>query len=280
VVKTLELGFKNRLLAGALNLSGAYFYSNYTDMQYASVGAIAMTDRWEALRNPDGTPILDPSGKPVMGWVVAPIVAYYTQNVPAAKIQGFELEYDWTPYPGGKLGGYGSWLRTRIAEDWITKWNYDAVAYFGINYEQSIDPTNPILKVNLKGNQLAVSPPFKLNLNYEHAFDLGRRGAIVPWVNLHWEAASYLTLWNVDKHTTDMAFVIPRQDIHFTDDKRKAFYTVDATVRYYKNDWYLEAFGYNLTNKVIQYWGGASEGVAKGSFSTPRIFGLRFQFKL
>ena len=279
-VATLELGFKNRLLGGALNLSGAFFHSDYQDMQYASVGAIAMTDRWEVLRGEDEQPILDENGDPVFGWVTAPIVAYYTQNVPDAKIQGFELELDWTPYPGGRLSGYGAWLDTKISEDWFTKWNYDAVSYFGIAYEESIDPENELLAVNLKGNELAVSPPFKFNLNYEHAFDLGRRGAIVPWVNVHWEDDSYLTLWNVDKHTDDMNFAIRDEDIRFTDDRRESFLTLDATVRYYRNNWFLEAYGYNLTDEVVQYWGGAAEGVAKGSFSMPRTFGVRFQLQM
>jgi iron complex outermembrane recepter protein len=279
-VTTLELGFKNRLFEGMLNLSGAYFYSDYTDMQYASVGAIAMTDRWEVLLADDGQPILDDNGDPTFGWVTAPIIAYYTQNVPGARIQGFELEFDMTPYPGGRISGYGAWLDTEITDDWITKWNYDAVAYFGINYEQSVDPENELLRVNLKGNELAVSPPFKLNLKYEHAFDLGARGAIVPWINVHWEDAAYLTIWNVDKHTDDMNFAIADEDIRYTDDRRKAFTTLDATVRYYRNDWFVEAYGYNLTDEVIQYWGGAAEGVAKGSFSTPRTYGVRFQIKL
>jgi iron complex outermembrane recepter protein len=280
-VATLELGFKNRLFNGAMNLSGAYFFSDYDDMQYASVGAIAMTDRWQVLRDPvTGQPILDDGGEPVFGWVVAPIIAYYTQNVPGAQIQGFELEYDWTPYPGGRLSGFASWLDTRIDQDWITKWNYDAVAYFGISYEESVNPTNQILAVNLKGNELAVSPPLKLSVNYEHAFDLGTRGAIVPWVAVRWEDDSYLTIWNVDKHLDDMNFAIRDEDIRYTDDRREAFWTLDATLRYYKNDWFVEAYGYNLTDEVIQYWGGAAEGVAKGSFSVPRSYGIRFNWQM
>ncbi len=277
-VTTYELGFKSaNLLDGNLDLMGTYFYSDYSDMQYASVGAIAMTDRWVALQNPDGTPILDPvTGEPVFGWVTAPIIAYFTQNVPGADISGIELEFDWTPYDGGRIWGYATWLDTEITEDWITKWNYDAVSYFGITYEESIDPTNLILETNLKGNELAVSPTFKFNLNFEHTFELGSLGTLVPWINVHWEDDSYLTVWNVDKHTDDMNFVIADEDIRYTDDRRDSFYTVNSTVRFYRDNWYVEAYGYNLTNEVIQYWGGAAEGVAKGSFSAPRTYGLRF----
>lgn len=277
-VLTLELGFKSSFLDGSLNLSAAYFYSDYTDMQYASVGAIATTDRWVALRDADDMPIFDQDGNPVFGWETAPVIAYYTQNVPGADIQGIEMEFDWIPYEGGRFSGYFTWLDTKISKDWNTKWNYDAVSYFGIDYAQSIDPENEILHVNLKGNELAVSPNFKFNLNYEHTFDFGDVGTLVPWVNLHWEDDSYLTVWNVDRHTDDLNFVIPDEDIKYTDDKRKSFYTVNATLRFYRKSWFVELYGYNLTDEVIQYWGGAAEGVAKGSFSTPRSYGLRFNY--
>jgi len=274
-VITLELGFKTRLADDKLSLRGAYFYSDYDDMQYASVGSIAMTERWEALRDDDGQPIFDENGDPVFDWVAAPIIAYYTQNVPGAQIQGFELEYDWSPWPGGHIFGYASWLDTEITEDWITKWNYDPVYYFAIPYEESVDPENPILEVNLKGNELAVSPPFKFHMTAEHAFSLGAAGVLMPWLTYHWEDDSYLTIWNVDKHTDDMDFVISAENSKYTDDKRKAWSMVHAGLRYYVGRWNFELYGYNLTDEVIQWWGGAAEGVAKGSFSVPRTYGLR-----
>lgn len=274
-VLTLEVGFKTRLANDRLSLRGAYFYSDYDDMQYASVGAIAMTDRWEALRDDNGQPILDENGNPVFGWVVAPIIAYYTQNVPGADIQGFELEYDWTPWRGGHVFGYASWLDTEITDDWITKWNYDPVYYFGIDYEQSVDPTNPLLEVNLKGNELAVSPPFRFHITGEHVFNLGTAGTLMPWVTFHWEDESYLTIWNVDKHTDDMNFVVYDEDIRYTDDRREPWSMVHAGLRYYYGRWNFEAYGYNLTDEVVQWWGGAAEGVAKGSFSVPTTYGLR-----
>ena len=180
-VTTFEIGFKTRLLDGALNLSGTYFFSDYESMQYASVGAIAFTDRWQVLLDENSMAEIDENGEPVFGWVTAPLIAYYTQNVPGAEIQGFEFEYNWVPWQGGRISGYVSGLDTKITKDWVTKWNYDAVSYFGIVYEESVDPTNEILEVNLKGNELAVSPPLKLQFNFEHTIDFGRLGKMVPW---------------------------------------------------------------------------------------------------
>jgi iron complex outermembrane receptor protein len=276
-VLTWELGAKTTMLDGSLRLAATYFYTDYDDMQYASVGQIASTDRWQALQDDDGRPILDDNGQPVFGWVSAPIIAYYTQNVPGAEIQGIEVEFDWIPYENGHIWGYVTWLDTEITEDWNTKWNYDAVSYFGITYEESIDPENEILAVNLKGNELAVSPQFKLNLNWDHKFEFDA-GTLVPWVNFHWEDDSYLTLWNVDKHYDDLDFAILDEDLKYTWDTRDSFWTMNATLRFYRNNWYVEAYGYNLTDEVVQYWGGAAERVAKGSFSTPRTYGLRFNY--
>jgi len=279
---TFELGGKLQLLKGKLDLRGAYFYSDYTDMQYASVGSLAYTERWQPLLDPNGDPI-DEDGVPGpdFGWVGSPLViAYYTQNVPGAKIQGFELEYDWRPWPGGRINGYASWLDTRISEDWITKWDYDPRSYFGIDYAASVDATNELLRVNLQGNDLAVSPPFKFHVTFEHAFPLlSKKLVIVPWLTAHWEDDSYLTIWNVDKHTDDMDFVIPDEDIRYTDDKREAWTMIHAGVRAYWGDWEAELYMYNATNVVVQYWGGADQQVAKGSMSVPRNYGVRVGYK-
>ncbi|NIM01976.1 MAG: TonB-dependent receptor [Acidobacteria bacterium] len=295
-VTTLELGVKQRLFNRKLDLKANYFYSDYENMQYASVGAIGFTERLDFIRDDFGNPIPDPNGGFLFGWVPAPVVAYFTQNVPGARIQGLEFEYDWRPWPGGRIKGYASWLDTEITDDWITKWSYDPVSYFNLSYESSINPENELLQVNLKGNDLAVSPPFKFHVTVDHAFLLPQgRTTIVPWVTAHWEDDSYLTVWNVDKHTGGgqpcpvqepneipdgcMDFVIFPQDLRFTDDRREAWSMLHAGLRIYRGDWTVEFYGYNLTDEVVQWWGGAAEQVAKGSFSVPRNYGFHVGLK-
>ncbi len=281
-VTTLELGFKQRLLGGKLDLRACYFFSDYQNMQYASVGTLAYTERWQVLRDPNGEPI-DEDGVPGpdFGWVGLPLVtAYYTQNVPGSKIQGIEFEYDWRPWTGGRIVGYASGLHTEITEDWITKWDYDPRSYFGLDYAQAANPKNETLKVNLKGNEMAVSPRFKLSMTIEHTFvALNGKLAIVPWLTAYVEDDSYLTIWNVDKHTDDMDFVILDQDIKYTDDKREAWAMFHAGVRAYWGKWTAELYGYNITNQVIQYWGGADQQVPKGSMSVPVNYGFRVGYK-
>jgi iron complex outermembrane receptor protein len=281
-VITLELGLKQRFLDGKLELRGAYFYSDYEDMQYASVGSLAFTERYQLVLDPNGNTVdLDEDGLPDRAWLAQPLfIAYFTQNVPGAEIQGFELEYDSRPWRGGRIHGYASWLDTEITEDWLTKWDYDPRSYFALDFANSVDASNEVLGVNLKGNDLAVSPPFKFHMTVDHAFLLERRKmTFVPWVTFHWEDDSYLTVWNVDKHTDDMDFVILPQDIRYTDDKREAWSMVHAGAALYSGDWKVELYGYNLTNEVVQWWGGAAEQVPKGSMSMPRTYGLRVGYQ-
>jgi iron complex outermembrane receptor protein len=268
-VTTLELGFKQWFLDKKLNLRGAYFYSDYENMQYAAVGTLGFTQEWGRLYDQDGNFV-------GYGLVDTPIIAYFTDNVPSAEIQGFELEYDWRAWKGGRISGYASWLDTQITEDWILDWGYDPRSYFGLDFEQVFEEPEPVLQANLKGNDLAVSPPFKLNMTVDHAFLIEKwKTTIVPWATIHWEDAAYLTIWNVEKHTDDMDFVIPDSDIRYTDDKREPWSMVHAGVRMYKGNWTAELFAYNLTDEVVQWWGGAAENVAKGSFSMPRNYGFR-----
>ncbi len=102
---------------------------------------------------------------------------------------------------------------------------------------------------------------------------------IVPWVTAHWEGDSYLTIWNVDKHTDDLDFVIMDQDIRYTDDKREAWSMVHAGLRLYHGDLMAELYAYNITNEVVQWWGGAAEQVPKGSMSMPLTYGFRIGTK-
>jgi iron complex outermembrane receptor protein len=281
-VTTLELGFKLRLLDGGLELRGAYFYSLYKDLQYAYVGALAYTEIWDAYRDLNGDEIdIDGDGEIDYDWFGRPaITGYITENVPEVTLQGFELEYDSRPWRGGRIFGYVSWLDSEITDDWNIKWNYDPVSYLNLSFDESLDSEDEVLQVNLKGNEMAVSPPWKVHVTVDHAFFFPQKKiSIVPWLTAHWEADSYLTIFNVDKHVDDMDFVILDEDIRYTDDKRQAWSMLHAGVRLYTGNLMAEIYGYNLTNEVVQWWGGAAEQVAKGSFSMPTTYGVRVGYK-
>ena len=110
---------------------------------------------------------------------------------------------------------------------------------------------------------MAVSPPWKVHLTIDHAFFFERaRISVVPWLTAHWEDDAYLTIFNVDKHLDDMDFVILDEDIRYTDDRRQAWSMFHAGVRFYTGNLMTELFCYNMTDEVVQWWGGAAEQVA------------------
>ncbi len=226
------------------------------------------TEKYGPYTDINGTELdIDGDGEIDFDWFGRPaITGFVTENVPEVTLQGFELEYDWRAWRGGRINGYVSWIDSEITDDWITKWNYDPVSYLNLSFAESLDSENEVLQVNLRGNEMAVSPPWKVHLTVDHAFAFEQRKmTIVPWVTAHWEDESYLTIFNVDKHTDDMNFVISDEDIRFTDDKRLAWSMVHAGVRLYSGNTMAEIYGYNLTDEVVQWWGGAAEQVAKAT---------------
>ncbi|MBU1618417.1 MAG: TonB-dependent receptor [Gammaproteobacteria bacterium] len=279
-VLTYELGTKTSLLDNSLNLQAVFFYTDYQDMQYASVGSIGNVERLAAIENPDGSPVLDGNGQPVLDYRNMPVIVYYTQNVPGSTIKGIELEFDWKPYPSGRVTGYVTWTDARITDDWITKWDYDPEYLFDLSYEESIDPENTLLTTNLKGNQLAMVPEYSANLSYTHSFDLADYGYIHSWFNVNWKDKSYNTIWNLDKHLDDMDFAVPDEALAYVDDSRDAFTSVNASLKYEPKDqvWFAELFISNATNEVVQQWSNTGKGFPKGSFGMPRYYGVRAGF--
>lgn len=279
-VLTYELGTKTSLLDNSLNLQAVFFYTDYQDMQYASVGSIGNVERLAAVENPDGSPVLDQNGQPVLDYRNMPVIAYYTQNVPGSTIKGIELEFDWKPYPSGRITGYATWTDARITDDWITKWDYDPEYLFDLSYEESIDPENTLLTTNLKGNQLAMVPEYTASLSYTHSFDLGDYGYIHGWFNASWKDKSYNTIWNLDKHLDDMNFAVPDEALAYVDDGRDSFTSVNASVKYEPKDqvWFAEFFISNATNEIVQQWSNTGKGFPKGSFGMPRYYGVRAGF--
>ncbi|MCD1598178.1 TonB-dependent receptor [Rheinheimera aquimaris] len=279
-VLTLELGAKSSFFDNSLNLQAAFFYTDYTDMQYASVGSIGNVERLSPVEDENGAPILDDNGMPILDYQNQPVIAYYTQNVPGATIKGLEFEFDWKPYQNGRISGYATWTHARVTEDWITKWDYDPEYLFGLSYEDSIDPENTLLTTNLKGNDLAMTPRFTANVSYTHSFDLGRFGFVHGWFNLSWKDKSYTTIWNLDKHLDDMDFTVSDEAALYITDKRDAYTMVNASLKYEPQSqaWYAEVFINNATDEVVQYWNNTGKGINKGSFGMPRYYGIRAGF--
>ncbi|MCO1334779.1 TonB-dependent receptor [Microbulbifer sp. OS29] len=264
-VVTWELGAKGTFLDGRLNLASTFFFSKYKDMQLAAPD----TAYTFLVREVDDEGVLT-------GNIVSePAVIYLTKNAAGSEIMGLEFEFDWAPYPNGRVSGFATWMQTEITSDFENRWNFNNQALFELDdWAAAHDNSNDELYRNLKGNELPASPEFSFTINYDHTFELAHGGAIIPFIGIHWEDESYLTYWNVDKHD------FPADDTSAFDDSRDAFWMVNASVKYVSPDdqWNVEAYGNNLTDEVIPYYADGSDGLVSGPFSAPTSYGVRFNY--
>jgi len=264
-VVTWELGAKGVLLDGRLNLAGTFFLSKYKDMQLAAPDT-AFTYYVED-RDGEGN---------LTGEVTSePYIIYLTKNAASSEIIGLELEFDWAPYPNGRVSGFATWMQTEISSDFVNRWNFNNQSLFEIeDWGAAHDNANAELYRNLKGNELPVSPEYSITINYGHTFELAHGGQIIPFIGVHWEDDSYLTYWNVDKHE------FPAENTTAFDDSRDAFLMLNASIKYESPDdqWNIEAYGNNLTDEVIPYYADGSDGLVSGPFSTPVSYGVRFNY--
>ncbi|WP_445366106.1 TonB-dependent receptor [Microbulbifer sp. ANSA001] len=262
-VITWELGAKGTFLDGRLNLASTFFFSDYKDMQLAAPDTAYSYYAVER------------EGENAGEITTEPVVIYLTKNAASAEIMGLELEFDWAPYPNGRISGFATWMQTEITSDFQNRWNFNNQALFEISdYGLAHDNTNEELFRNLKGNELPVSPEFSFTINYDHTFELVHGGAIIPFIGIHWEDESYLTYWNVDKHD------FPAGDTSAYDDGRDSFWMINASIKYISPDdqWNVEAYGNNITDEIVPYYADGSDGLVSGPFSTPVSYGVRFNY--
>jgi len=282
---TFEIGYKARLLDNRLNLAANYYFTNYDGKQFTGNIPVDVVLASEFDRD--------------LGEVVEVqqvVTIWGTQNFGEQEMQGLELEFDWLPYDGGRINGWATFMNTEIVDDFVTQWYYGQDALFGrADYAQSIANV-PENAVNLKGNEAPYSPDVAFTVRYEHTFDLGRYGQLTPSVNFHWQDEDYLTIWNADKHLNDPGgygsgfsgngdFVDDpaffSEDIRTFTDKREAWHMTDVLLTYKPSPsapWYIQAYGYNVTEEEIAWWRGMEAGQPRGSYSAPAQYGVRFGY--
>ena len=129
-----ELGWKTTWANGTLRFNGAVFHEDWDDIQYS---------------------FLPPSGS---GLTVI-------RNAGKARIDGIEADLTWSPVLDLVLSGGVSWLKARLAEDYIP------------------NPSTPPLPTDtpaaFEGDRLPVTPKFKGNLTARYSFPLGGFDATV-----------------------------------------------------------------------------------------------------
>jgi len=265
-VVTWEMGVKTSLLDNRLHLMATAFFSDYTDMQIATSRPLFVTYAFKR----------DNNGQPTTEVQANEFSVFQTANIGKARIRGLEVEYDWAVSRKGRLNGHFSWLNTKIVSQFTQQWGFATADLYEIPYDQSVDPQNGLLTVDLKGNELPSSPKFTAAINYSYMFDLKSGATILPWIAVNYRTSSYFTIFNTDKH--EDLFATPTPDAF--SDKRPSSTNVYLGVKYSAPDdrWGVEAFVNNATNTTEFYWAGGGDGLVKGPVSMPRSYGVRLNY--
>ena len=256
-VLNYELGYKGSLLDGRMNLVVTTFVTDFTNKQVSQFRTVGVVE------DPPGTPV-EPRQE---------IGSLVTSNAGAAAIKGVEVEWDVLAFENGRLTG-GIGILDAKFESWP---GYAGEAYF-CDQRADAGPQFACVPeddgsgaVDIAGNELPYSTPVSFTLAYEHDYRLGNGGLVVPYVKVHWEDEMHFTEGNFD--------AIPGLS-----DKRDAFGTVDATIRYISpaEDWNVELFVYNATDERFPtYWVDSSQpGAPLFTWNAPRSWGIRAAFNL
>jgi iron complex outermembrane receptor protein len=111
---------------------------------------------------------------------------------------------------------------------------------------------------------MADSPPWEINLGYEHNFDLGNGGTLTPRGYVHYQASENLDFRNLPS---------TRQGGYERSD-------ISLTYREPDNRWDVALWARNIENKaVLQSAGPNAPGVAGGlgALAPPRTFGITLE---
>lgn len=266
-VVTYELGVKTTALDGNLNLRANAFYSDYAGQQFTT---------WTIY---DSEVLVEPD--PETGQDIERIQEYgtfLTRNASDSKISGLELEAEWNAWDGGFIGGYLTTLDTKIDSEYWKAWGTEASQVFANHEQGPLDKSKPWFR-NLQGNDLAYSPKYSFTMNILHTFDLPNGATLTPFLNIHWESESYVSIDNTDKWNLDPSVLNPNIDLSIYSDKRDAWAMATATLKYGSVDdtWFAEAYVNNLTDEDVNWWQGYS-GNTPMAAKAQRSYGMRFGF--
>ena len=254
-VLNYEIGYKAGLWDGRMNLIVTAFYTEFTNKQLSQFRTVGVAE--DSMGN-----VIQP---------VREIGTLVTSNAGEADITGLEIEFDVIPWENGRISGglglldatFGSWPGY-AGESFFCDERLDAGPEYACIPQDDGSGT-----VDIEGNELPYSTPASFTIAYDHVFHLGSGATVAPYVKFHWEDEMHMTEGNFD-------------GIASLSDKRDAFGTLDATVRYTSPDakWNIEAFVYNATDERVQtYWVPDSRpGVPLFAWNAPRTFGVRANF--
>ena len=190
-VITYEVGSKNTLLDGALQLNGSVFFNDYSDLQNDGLLAVLELDE-------NGQPRSDSAGNLVAATIQV------VDNVSDVEMYGAEVEWIWQATPALRVDGAFAMLETEIQKGTIADESLTGAA---------------AVQVDVSGNKMRNAPDSSVRLGVEHTFRFPW-GDLVPRLDFYWEDDVHHDLINREY---DLQESWTRTDVgityHSTDDK-------------------------------------------------------------
>lgn len=258
-VTNLELGYKAKLLDKRLSFSMTGFYSQYKDMQVT--GDFFASKIIPESACPDWNPNCDV------------VTKWQTTNVGVVDIKGLEIEIDYKPWAGARIGGFFSYLDTKMRDysSFSDNWGCGVREEYGAvpcpeMYSGSDRTLAGRRLYDITGNHLPLSPKFTLGLNFSQEIALENGYTLTPWIAVKWQDKMYFTLRNFD-------------NAHLSD-AQKAYSKVDASIKLSSpnRSWYAEAYVLNVSDTRSKNSAGDAGGFIKATWNDPRTYGIRLGF--
>jgi iron complex outermembrane receptor protein len=220
-----ELGTKNTLFDGSVHFNNSVYYENFKDFQFSA-----------PVTNPDGTHSLA------------------TSNAQGAKVYGAESE-----------------IAAKITKDDTVQvsfaYTHTKLGYLLAGSNDYSLPTCPDPKItrclNVDGHRMPHSPTGSMQFQYAHTFRFADGGKLEPRINLHYESASYLSVFNLGEG-----------------DSQKAYARTDLGLRYQAaKEWYVDGYIQNVGDGRVKTNAANSFGTWQSQYMAPRTFGVNMGYE-
>lgn len=176
-VVAYEIGSKNMLMDGRLQLNAAVFYYDYSDLQVSGIEVIPQLDA-------NGNPIPDPN---MPGAFLVASVNTANANISDSEMFGAEIE--WVALVGDNfvIDGAIGLLDTEVGDGSV-----DNASIFGA------------VPTDISGNSLRKAPDMTFNLGVEHTLQLNTLGGTVTSrLDFHYEDDQYHNVLNREQDKED-----------------------------------------------------------------------------
>ncbi|WP_154662419.1 TonB-dependent receptor [Solimonas flava] len=226
-----ELGIKNTFFGGKLTWNNAVYYEDFTDFQFSA-----------PVTNPDGTHSLA------------------TSNAEGAKVWGIESELAARITRDDRVQLSMAYTHTQLGELIAGSNDYALPAPCVDRHGNPVAGVSSCLDVT--DNELPHAPSFAAQLMYEHKFHLGNGAVLAPRVAVHYETASWLSVFNLGEG-----------------DRQDAYTRTDLALRYTtaaQQPWYVDVYVRNVEDDDVKTSAQNAFGVWQAQYLPPRTFGANF----